>query len=294
MKNLLLAIFFIGATGSAFAQNSLVLPAFRDAVKIFVEDPGTARSYVVNPQVRALISIFEKKKITPDMLEPYLDALSGKNSYPLGADDKFDGWIKNRKIDNSDVPELTLHAFGFDVIEESDDFFNDDIYCYFFVTDGVIPTGKVTGIYKGVDEGETFFFNEVDRAIYPLLGVPAKKPENHLIIDYGIIESDGDDIKNLQKLSSIIIDIAIAVYSQIDPQNGEVLANLRKEVKALADLLLSMNDDDRLANGSFGYTTAELSEILREHTYVEFKKTHKKESNFDDWEYHLRFRLIRN
>jgi hypothetical protein len=32
-----------------------------------------------------------------------------------------------------------------------------------------------------------------------------------------------------------------------------------------------------LANGSFGYTTAELSEILREQTYVEFNKVHKKE-----------------
>jgi hypothetical protein len=69
--------------------------------------------------------------------------------------------------------------------------------------------------------------------------------------------------------------------------------NLRKEVKALADLLLSLNNDDRLANGSFGYTTAELSEILRDRTYVEFKKVHKKESTLDDWEYHLRFRLIR-
>lgn len=290
MKYLVLAIFL---TGSAWARESLVLPAFRDAVKVYVEEPSLAGTYVVQPKTMALIRIFEKKKISPEMLAPYLDVLQGKTEFPLPKDDKYDSWIKNRKTDPVKVPELALHAFGFDVVEESDDFFNDDIYCYFFVTDGVIPTGKVTGIYKGLDQGETFFFNEVDRAIYPLLGVPAKSPENHLIIDYGIIESDGDDIKDLQKLSSIIIDIAIAVYSSVDPQNGQVLANLRKEVKALADLLLSMNNDDRLANGSFGYTTTELSEILREQTYVEFKKVHKKESNFDDWEYHLRFRLIR-
>ncbi len=290
MKYLFLAIFI---TGSAWAQNSLVLPAFRDAVKTYVENPSLAKSYVVKPGTNALIRIFQKKKITPAMLEPYLQVLESKKNFPLSKDDRYDVWIKNRKSDNIPVPELTLHAFGFDVVEESDDFFNDDIYCYFFVTDGVIPTGKITSIYKGVDEGETFFFNEVDRAIYPLLGVPAKSPDNHLIIDYGIIESDGDDIKDLQKLSSIIIDIAIAVYAQVDPQNAQVLANLRKEVKALADLLLSMNNDDRLATGSFGYTNAELSEILRDQTYVEFKKNHKKESQFDDWEYHLRFRLIR-
>ncbi len=290
MKYLILAIMLVGPV---WAQNSIVLPAFRDAVKVYVESPDLSHTLVLNPKTRALIEIFEKKKITPEMLEPYLAVLEGKTDFSLPVDDKYDGWIKNRKTDVSNVPELALHAFGFDVVEESDDFFNDDIFCYFFVTDGVIPTGKITSIYKGLDEGETFFFNEVDRAIYPLLGVPAKAPDNHLIIDYGIVESDGDDIKDLQKLSAIIIDIAISVYSTIDPQNAQVIVNLRKEVKALADLLLSMNNDDRLANGSFGYTTAELSEILRENTYVEFKKVHKKESNFDDWEYHLRFRLLR-
>jgi hypothetical protein len=291
MKYLFLAIFI---SGSVWAQNSLVLPAFRDAVKSYVENPYIADTYILKPRTNAIIRIFRKKKISPEILEPYLEILENKKNFPLPKDDRYDSWIKNRKAENNtEVPELALHAFGFDVIEESDDFFNDDIYCYFFVTDGVIPTGKVTSIYKGLDEGETFFFNEVDRAIYPLLGVPAKSPDNHLIIDYGIIESDGDDIKDLQKLSSIIIDIAITVYSQIDPENAQILVNLRKEVKALADLLLSMNDDDRIANGSFGYTNAELTEILRDRTYVEFKKTHKKESQFDDWEYHLRFRLIR-
>ena len=293
MKSLVLAIVMIGTAGSAWARNSLVIPAFRDAVKVYVEDPALVNTYVVSAKTKSIIRIFEQKKITPEMLSPYLATLESKDTFPLPRNDKFDSWIKNRKEESVKAPELALHAFGFDVIEESDDFFNDDIYCYFFVTDGVIPTGKVTSIYKGVDQGESFFFNEVDRAIYPLLGVPAKSPDNHLIIDYGIIESDGDDIKDLQKLSSIIIDIAIAVYSSVDPQNGQVLANLRKEVKALADLLLSLNNDDRLATGSFGYTTAELSEILREQTYVEFKKVHKKRSNFDDWEYHLKFRLIR-
>jgi hypothetical protein len=290
MKYLYLAIVL---TGSAWAQNSLVLPAFRDAVKTYVETPDLVHTLVLKPKTLAIIKIFERKKISPSTLESYLPALIDKKDFPLPLDDKFDGWIKNRKTESVKVPQLALHAFGFDVIEESDDFFNDDIYCYFFVTDGVIPTGKVTSIYKGVDEGEAFFFNDVDRAIYPLLGVPAKAPDNHLIVDYGIIESDGDDIKELQKLSSIIIDIAIVVYSSIDPENGRVLANLRKEVKALADLLLAMNNDDRLATGTFGYTTTELSEILREQTYVEFKKSHKKESQFDNWEYHLKFRLLR-
>lgn len=36
-----------------------------------------------------------------------------------------------------------------------------------------------------------------------------KVSDNKIIIDYGIIESDGEDIKGLQKLSAIIIDLAM-------------------------------------------------------------------------------------
>src|SRR5690606_30959932 len=107
-------------------------------------------------------------------------------------------------------------------IEESDDFFNDDIYAYYFVTVGVVPTGKVTSLYRGLDQGDVLFFNEIDRKIFPLSG-DAKSPSNHLIIDYGIIESDGDDMQELQKLTSIIVDMVIAVYATEHPEGGTLL-----------------------------------------------------------------------
>lgn len=286
MKWILLGLLF---ANTLWAENSKIIPAFIEASELYIS--GGESSLYLRPDIRAALEVLKKNNIDPAVLEKRISLKS--NAWPLRADDKFDNWVKNPVKANTEVPEMAVHAFKFKVEEESDDWFKDDIYAYFFVTDGVIPTGKVTSIYKGLSQGQSFFFNEIDRAIFPLVGVPAKKPENHLIIDYGIIESDGDDIKEMQKLSSIIIDIAIAVYSTYDPQNAQILVNLRKEIKALAELLLSMNNDDRLATGSFGYKVQELEEILRDNTYVEITKTHNGNGDFNKWEYHLSFRLIR-
>lgn len=286
MKWILLGLLF---ANTLWAENSKIIPAFIEASELYIA--GHESSLFLRPDIRAALSVLQKNNIDPAVLERRI-SFKG-NAWPLRADDKYDHWVKNPVKSDAEVPEMAVHAFRFKVEEESDDWFKDDIYAYFFVTDGVIPTGKVTSIYKGLSQGQSFFFNEIDRAIFPLVGVPAKRPENHLIIDYGIIESDGDDIKEMQKLSSIIIDIAIAVYSSYDPQNAQILVNLRKEIKALAELLLSMNNDDRLATGSFGYKVHELEEILRDNTYVEITKTHNGNGDFNKWEYDLSFRLIR-
>lgn len=289
MKWILIGLFFSNAL---WAENSRIIPALLEASKIYIAgEESSAESLYLRPDIRAALTVLKKNKIDPTVLEKRISFKT--YLFALRADDKFDNWVKNPVKSNTDVPEIAVHAFKLRVVEESDDWFKDDIYAYFFVTDGVIPTGKVTSIYKGLSQGQSFFFNEIDRAIFPLVGVPAKKPENHLIVDYGIIESDGDDIKELQKLSSVIIDIAIAVYTTYDPQNAQILINLRKEIKALAELLLSMNNDDRLATGSFGYKVQELEEILRDSTYVEIKKTHNGNGDFNKWEYELSFRLLR-
>src|SRR5690606_2424766 len=60
---------------------------------------------------------------------------------------------------------LYLHLPKLDVIEEEDDFFNDDLYMWFVITRDGIPTIKVTKIYKGIDEGQTLMFDHEDRII---------------------------------------------------------------------------------------------------------------------------------
>lgn len=274
-----------------WAENSRIIPVFVEASKLYVDGRETSSAFYVRPDIRAALEVLEKSKIEPSILQRRL--FVNQTQWPLRADDEFDSWVKNPQKTIKEVPEMAVHATRFKVVDESDEWFKDDIYTYFFVTDGVIPTGKVSSIYKGISQGQSFFFNEVDRAIFPLVGVSAKRPENHLIIDYGIIESDGDDIKDMQKLSAIIIDIAISVYSSYDPQNSRILVNLRKEIKALADMLLSTNNDDRQATGSFGYKVSELETLLKDESYVEISKTHKGNAEFDKWEYRLDFRLLR-
>jgi hypothetical protein len=285
MKWIVLGLLF---ANSLFADTSKIIPTFLEASRLYVN--GEAGLYAA-PSIRAALAVLEKNKIDPAILEK---RIYGKSSdWPLRADDKYDSWVKNPDKIITEVPELAVHAFRFKANRISDTWFRDDVYVYFFMTDGVIPTGKVTSIYKGLSSGQSFFFNEVDRAIFPLVGVPAKRPENHLIIDYGIIESDGDDIKEMQKLSSIIIDIAIAVYSTYDPQNAQILVNLRKEIKALADLLLSLNNDDRMAEGSIAWKAKELEELLRDETFVEITKRHHSKAEFNKFDYELSFRLLR-
>lgn len=285
MKWIVLGLLF---ANTLFADTSKIIPTFLEASRLYIN--GEEGLYA-SPDIRAALAVLEKNNIDPAVLEK---RIHDKTSYwPLRADDQFDQWVKHPEKTTNEVPEMAAHAFRFKVNRGSDVFFKDDIYAYFFVTDGVIPTGKVTSIYKGLSSGQSFFFNEIDRAIFPLVGVPAKRPENHLIIDYGIIESDGDDIKEMQKLSSIIIDIAIAVYSTYDPQNAQILVNLRKEIKALADMLLTLNNDDRMAEGTIAWKAKELEELLKDESYVEITKHHHSKAELNKFDYELSFRLLR-
>jgi hypothetical protein len=288
MKWFILGIFL---AGPLLASSSKIAPAFLEAARIYVA--GAPGRLVLRPDIRAALAVLEERNVDPALLARYTEGKSG--AVPLRGDDTYDAWVRDaRRRPATPGPELAVHAVKLRVVEESDDWLKDDVYAYFFVTDGVIPTGRVSSIYKGLSAGQSFFFNEIDRAIFPLVGVPAKRPENHLIIDYGIVESDGDDVRDLQKLSAIIIDLAIAVYTSYDPQTAQVLLNLRKEIKALAELLLSLNNDDRLTTGTIAYKVAELDELLRDRTFVEVTRKHKSDpDDFSAWDYRLTFRFLR-
>lgn len=287
MRWILIGLLFVT---NLWAESSKIVPVFLEASKIYIEGRTDSDLYL-RPDIRAALGVLKSNQIDPALLQRRL--FVSQTEWPLRPDDEFDAWTKNPVKARKEVPEIALQAFKFDVIDESDEWFKDDIYVYFFITDGVIPTGKVSSIYKTVGQGQSFMFNEIDRAIFPLSGIPAKRPDNHLIVDYGIIESDGDDIKDMQKLSSVIIDLAIAVYSSYDPQNAQVIVNLRKEIKALSELLLSLNRDDRQATGSFGYKASEIEAMLKDESYVEFKKKHKGTGELGKWEYDISFRLLR-
>lgn len=284
-------------------EESTVFPVVFQGIKDYVFDTtgNTWGSEVVK-------DILAKNKIDKKYLIKLINSLTTKKNgldkfLYLPKDDQGDFFIEqsllspheNYLTQNKAVPKIAVHIFRFDVIEEVDDIQNDDIYCYFFTTDGIIPTGKTTSIYKNLNQNDSFFFSAKDRVVFPSLGVArAKAPTNHLIIDYGIIESDGDDIREMKKITDIVIDLALAVYAAIDPQRSPIIRKLRKEVKNLARALLSLNQDDRMATGSLYFHAQDLIKYFPGgRTFYHMSKVHHGKDGMSKWMYRINFRLLR-
>jgi basic membrane lipoprotein Med (substrate-binding protein (PBP1-ABC) superfamily) len=274
---------------SLYAETSKLIPLFLQGAEIYLGQVGPKTAHIYRKDLLLILNVFEKHQVSKPRLKKILQ-LAGSKEWPLPQDRAILGLAKKSL---SPLPKLALHAVKFKVSEESDDVYNDDIYMYFFVTDGVFPSGKVTSIYKNLDEGDSFFFNQIDRVIYPAAGV-SHMPQSTLIIDYGIMESDGDDIRESQALSGAIIDLAIGVYSAVEPESSIKLEQLRSEVKALSNLVLNMNDDDRLVTDTLVFQGDEMKRMLENQNYVEFDRKYKKSSTFDDFKYQIFFRMIRD
>lgn len=281
-------LFFIFIINS-YAQESFVSRAFIQASAIYQEHDQALENYILKPEIRVILDLFKSRNISPEMLKPY-----SRLSYPkLISPDKYDLWRLKDSSANHTLFKISIHAYKIDVLD-SEDWGGDDIYAYFFVTDGMIPSGKVTSLYSNIDSGQSVFFSSQDRIIYPLGVLGGLSPKNHLIIDYGIIESDGDDIKSLHKLSSIIIDLALAVYASLEPENSSILLKLRREIKTLAELIINLNEDDRILTSSFAYKTEEIDAMMRGKTFIEFKRKHGSKNFFNQWKYQIHFRILRD
>lgn len=290
MKFLVLLSLIISTTVMA-KEKSIVVDSFLKAVETYQSANGL---YPLSPEIQKLHGLFELRGIDKEFLNSFI----GSNQVYLAESDKVDKFLKESSAGqetlSSEVPKVSIHVAKIDVIVNSDPIAKDNLYGYFFVTDGVVPTGKVTSIYKGLSSNESFFFNEFDRVVYPVNGIRSKVPDNHLIVDYGLIESDGDDIEDMKKLTDIIIDIAIIVYSTQDPVGGSALGKLRKEIKALTHLVLERNHDDRLFTGTITMTAQEIAEKMNESSILNIKRTHYSAELFNTWRYNLHFRLLRD
>jgi len=271
------------------SDKSLVLPPFLNAMHKYVDPSVKKELSTVEQKIKILL---EKRKINKTLLQKILQKKLKNTLYLLPSDDRADKIIKKSWKNKATSFPIALQSFKMDIIEEEDDVFNDDIYCYYFITEGVIPTGKTTSIYRGLDQGNSFFFNETDRAIFPLHGIPSKVPKNHLIIDYGIVESDSQDIEELKKITAVILDIALLVYTATNPGASPYLPNLRKEVKKLSEYLLNLDDDDRLVTHTISFTSEEIQELLSNRTFYEFSKTHQGKHWYSKWKYRLHFRFL--
>ena len=191
------------------------------------------------------------------------------------------------------LPKISLQALRLDVIEPSDDFLKDNLYCYFFMTDGTVPTGKVTDIYKGLSAGESVFFSPLDRPLFPLQAGAAQSPRATLLVDYGIIESDGDDIKKMQQLTGLIAELAVAVYAMLEPEEAAQWGSLRQEMVALAQAVTGLNQDDRLALGTLVLDSATIERTLGSRGFGDISKVHHSGAFLNKWRYRLSWRLLK-
>ena len=195
------------------------------------------------------------------------------------------------------MPRMALHAYELEVIEEKDDFLKDDIYFFFYTTDGATTTGRVSEIYKGLSAGQSFFLSAQDRVIFPTAEVGYATPYRHLIVDFSIIESEGDDIKEMQKMSEAIIPLAAAAYGLYTGDMSAVLSSaasvtLRKEVGKLSKSLIALNNDDRLVNESLTYTPRKLKNVFLDEDFFEFSKIYSGRTPLSTWKYKLNFRMF--
>lgn len=276
----------------AMAETSKLIPTFVEAAKIYVAGKPTDSNQVLKPEVFAVVELLGKRNLDFKLLEEVISRAS-KKSWILPDDNEFEKFLDKSKhiLIKGDVPEVSFQATRIDVHKKADMFFNDDVYAYFFVTEGDIPLGRVTSIYKGLSSGESFFLNESDRPLYPLTVGNFKRPGQYLVIDYGVIESGGNEIKKMQLLTGMISDIALAVYQS--PHSMGAM-NLRLEMKALADVLLTLYNSDRLFTGSTFYTQSDLAEMLKKDSSVEISNRHTKTTGLTTYDYEFHLRLMRN
>lgn len=204
-------------------------------------------------------------------------------------------FLKVNSISNplteSEIDKVAIHATKIDVIEEYDDFTNDNIYAYFIVTHGDQTWGRVTDTYEGLDQGTSFFFDASDRAIFGPSG-KAMKLNNHVIIDLGIVESDGDDLTHLQMLSKIILAKAADAFKETSPMASKIADQLRAEVANLLKLISGLDYDDKLVTDSIYLTKDSLQNSLATQSYYEIMRSYEAKTFFTAYNYKITFRAL--
>lgn len=182
---------------------------------------------------------------------------------------------------------LNLHVPQIQIIEEEDDYLNDDLYMWFVITrDGITHT-KVTKIYRGLDEGDILIFDDQDRVVS---SIPFTQ---HLIIDYGIVESDGDDISELRRLSNNALNLVQEIIATLDLNlRNQALAQLNQETSAVLQLLLSLNHDDRLVSGSIHITYEDTYQTWQNAGVLERTQDFSGSHWGSDWHYRLKWRFL--
>tara|TARA_R110000868_G_scaffold132566_4_gene343761 strand:- start:16405 stop:17193 length:789 start_codon:yes stop_codon:yes gene_type:complete len=185
------------------------------------------------------------------------------------------------------VQAMHVHLPSLKVIEEEDDFLNDNIYMWFIITVDGVPYSKVTEIYRNLDEGDILNFNHVDRVINNL------NYTRQLIIDWGIVESDGDDISRLQEISKQTLQLVrLIVETQPDSSRAQLLLRLGEQTAQVMSLLMGLDHDDKLVSGTMILDSQSTSQTVDIGGLKELIQDFKGAHLGSDWHYQLRWRFL--
>jgi len=185
-----------------------------------------------------------------------------------------------------------LHAVRIDVEEDYDDIANDNLFVYFITTHGDLIWGRTTATYENLDEAESAFLAPDDRAIFGPRGEKLMI-QGPLLVDIGIVESDGDDLSELKKLSTVIMDLAAIAIAAAAPEAAASAALARAETKNLLRAIIELDDDDRLATGTIIFSEAEIGKLLGRRSVHEFHRRFKKKTFWTRFSYRVNFRFMK-
>lgn len=259
-------------------------------------------------------SALEKHGVDKDYLRKRLDKANGKNdAKPVSSllrlpiadyhsivveTPTFSNFTKENRVNpqhmfNGERLQVALHATKLTVHEDYDDITNDNIYMYFITTSDDLVWGKATSTYKGLDEHTSVFLNADDRGVFSPTGQKSTLPNNHLIVDFGLIESDDEDIDKLKKLSDAIIDLALVATTIASPDAGLAAAQARAEVKNLLRFIVELDTDDRLVTDSLYLNPSNIETTLKDQSYHEIDRVYEAENFWTHFKYGMMFRLLR-
>tara|TARA_R110000868_G_scaffold100128_1_gene275337 strand:+ start:4643 stop:5437 length:795 start_codon:yes stop_codon:yes gene_type:complete len=185
------------------------------------------------------------------------------------------------------IQAMHVHLPKLKVIEEEDDFLNDNIYMWFIMTVDGIPYSKVTSIYRGLDEGDTLVFNHIDRIINNL------NYRKQLIIEWGIVESDGDDITKLQEISKQTLRLIRLYFESNSGQSAHQLSiALNQQSAEVMAQLLRLDHDDKLVSGTLILDARDTNQTISIGGLYEFNQDFKGKHHGSDWHYELTWRFL--
>ena len=238
-----------------------------------------------NSQYYSSSLILEKSFISKNFLKGL--KIDVKAQIPLERDRSSSNHSSTIFLDPS-LHSITLDMYMLTVFNAEDDLFGDDIYIYSITSDGPIPRAKTTSIYKNLASGDSTLLSPEDRRLFPLVDIHLI-PQNDLIVDYTLIESDGDDTEELKKLIDVLFPLVLAAYQSLKTTNPNIILSLHQELKAIAKYLLELNNDDRHFTKTLYISNSDLLQLvdIRHKVYIHRKHGHHWGSK---WDYQLKFR----